>query len=406
MSVAEGLRIALWSLLANPLRSFLTVLGIIIGVTAIIAVVAVINGLNLYVQEKLITLGPASFEVNRFGIITNHRQFLEAVRRNRLLRVADAEALRERCPLAETVAVKVYGEADVRYHGRVVRGASMKGITHEIMLVEFYELAAGRTIAEGDNARAATVAFLGADVADELFGPIDPVGKEIKIRGRGFEVAGVGARRGSVFGRSRDNYVLLPIATFEKIFGSRQSVSIVMRARDPGDIEQAMDEARIVLRARHHLHYEDPDDFGIVSAEGLTALWRNMSRTIFQVALFVVGISLVVGGIVIMNIMLVSVTERTREIGVRKAVGARRRDIRRQFLIESAVLAAAGGLCGVGAAYAIAGGIRAFSPLPAVFPWWATALALGISSAVGIFFGLYPASKAARLNPIEALRSE
>ncbi len=406
MDLLEGFRIALWSLVANPLRSFLTLLGVIIGVAAIISVVAVINGLNLYVQEKIIFLGPGTFEVSRFGIITNHKQFLEAIRRNRDLRIADAEAIRDRCPLAEKVAVKVYGMGDVRFRGQTVRSTSLKGITHEILQIEQYELDSGRAIVEDDCDRAAAVAFLGADVAEELFGPIDPVGKEIKIQGRSFEVVGVGARRGSVFGQSRDNYVLLPISTYQKIYGSRATVSIVVRVADPRDLEVAMDETRAVLRARHHLRYQETDDFGFVSAEALNTLWKDMSRLIFQVALFVVGISLVVGGIVIMNIMLVSVIERTREIGLRKATGARHRDIRRQFLLESVVLAASGGLIGVAIAFLLTLAIRAFSPLPAAFPWWAPALALAISSAVGIFFGLYPAAKAARLNPIEALRSE
>jgi len=407
LNLTEGFRIAIASIIANPLRSFLTLLGIIIGVTAIIAVVAVINGLNLYVGEKIITLGPSSFEINRFGIITSRKQFLEAVRRNRILRLEDAIAIKERSGLAEMVAVKLNMEGvDIRAGSRIVQSSRIKAITHEIMLIENYELHAGRVITEDDVNVSAAVAFLGWDVAELLFSTMDPVGKEIKVRGRTFQVIGVGNARGSVFGQSRDNYVLIPISTFRKQFGSRESVNIVVRTQDPRDLDLAMDEARVVLRARHHLRYDDADDFGMVSAEAMNTLWRETSRAIFQVALFVVGISLVVGGIVIMNIMLVSVIERTREIGVRKAIGARQRDIRRQFLIESVVLAAAGGLIGVSAAFAITWLIRAISPLPAAFPWWAPALALGISSTVGITFGLYPAAKASRLNPIEALRSE
>jgi putative ABC transport system permease protein len=406
MNFLEGVSIALWSLRANPLRSFLTLLGIIIGVTAIIAVVAVINGLNLYVEEKIITLGPAAFEVNRYGIITNREQFLRAIRRNRVLRLADAEAVKSRSPMARMVGVKVYGEAEVKYLGRSARSVSLKGITPPIMLVEPYEIQQGRAIIDDDNNRAASVAFLGAELSDELFGNVDPIGKEVKVNGRSFEVVGVGARRGSVFGHSRDSYLLMPLASFYKIFGSHESIAMVVRVSGPDEVEQAMDETRVVLRSRHHLRYDEPDDFGLVTSEGLNALWSSMTRTIFQVALFVVGISLVVGGIVIMNIMLVSVIERTREIGVRKAVGARHRDIRTQFLIESAALAAAGGLMGVVLAWTITQAIAAFSPLPAVFPWWAPLLAVSLSSAVGVFFGLYPSAKAARLNPIDALRSE
>jgi len=293
------------------------------------------------------------------------------MRRNRPLRMSDAEAIRNHATHAQQVAVKVYGESDLRYENRILRSVRLKGISHEIMLIEPYDVQSGRPLGEEDNARSAAVAFLGADIAEQLFGPIDPVGKAVKISGRSFEVVGVAAQRGSVFGQSRDDYALIPVNTFRKMFGSRDSVALVVRARDPAAIEQAMDEVRVVLRARHHVRYGDDDDFGMVSAEALNTLWKSMTRTIFQVALFVVGISLVVGGIVIMNIMLVSVIERTREIGVRKAIGARTRDIRRQFLMESVALAAAGGLTGVAIAYGITRAVARFSPLPAAFPWWA-----------------------------------
>jgi putative ABC transport system permease protein len=406
VNLAEGLRVSLESLVANPLRSFLTLLGIVIGVAAIIAVVSVINGLNLYVEERMIRLGPTSFEVDRFGVIMNLKDFVRALRRNPPLRVADGLAVRERCGLLDVVAMKAYAPGEVRYGRNLVRSVDLKGITPEIMVVEPYDLQSGRFISDDDHARAAPVAFLGAEIAEEVFGALDPVGRGVKINGRTFEVIGVAAKRGSVFGMSRDNYALLPLSTLQKQYGSRETIHIVARAADAAVLEQAMDDVRAVLRARHHLRHDEVDDFGIVSPQGLSALWRTMSRTIFQVALFVVGISLVVGGIVIMNIMLVSVVERTREVGVRKAVGARRRDIRRQFLIESVVLACAGGVIGLAFAFAATAAIRSFSPLPASFPWWAPVLALSISSAVGVFFGLYPAAKAARLNPIDALRSE
>jgi len=219
-------------------------------------------------------------------------------------------------------------------------------------------------------------------------------------------VIGVGARRGSVFGQSRDNYVLIPISTFRKNFGSRDSVAIVVRTRDPRYVEQAMDEVRVVLRARHHIRYSDPDDFGFINAEALNQLWTEMSRTIFQVALFVVGISLVVGGIVIMNIMLMSVTERTREIGIRKALGAARRDIRRQFFAEALTLSVLGGIAGLVTGFALAGLVEAISPLPARVTGWSIGLALLVSFVVGVGFGVYPAHRASRLDPIEALRQE
>jgi putative ABC transport system permease protein len=406
VNLLEGIRIALWSLLANPLRSFLTLLGMIIGVTAIIATVAVINGLNLYVQEKLITLGPGTFEVNRFGIITSRKKFLEAIRRNPELKLEDVGLIRERCPLLDLVGVKVYWGGDVRYRNRTVRSVGIKGASPEIMALENYEIESGRPITAEDDGRSAAVAFIGFDVAEDLFGTLDPIGREVKVLGRRFEVVGVGSKRGSVFGQSRDNYVVVPINTFRKMFGGRMSVQIVCRTERPEEIEAAMDEVRVALRARHKLRYEEDDDFGFVSAEALNSLWKSMSKTIFQIALFVVGISLVVGGIVIMNIMLVSVIERTREIGLRKAVGARPRDIRRQFLMEAVALSATGGLVGVLFSFLASQAISAFSPLPARFPLWAPFLAVGITSAIGIAFGLWPSAKASRLDPIEALRSE
>lgn len=406
MNVREGFTIALASLIANPLRSFLTLLGIIIGIVAIISVVAVINGLNLYVEEKIVTLGPTSFEVNRFGIITNRKQFFEALRRNPELRISDAEAVRDLAALPEAVGVKVSGGTDARYGRSVLRGLSLRGISPEILMIEPYEVAQGRAISLEENVRAARVAFVGHDVATKLFGVLDPVGRSIKLWGRSHEVVGVGAPQGSVFGQSRDSYVLIPINTFRKTFGMRDSVSIVVRVRRPEDVEPAMDEVRAILRSRHHLRWHEPDDFGFISSEAINSLWRDLSRTIFQIALFIVGISLVVGGIVIMNIMLVSVIERTREIGIRKAVGARHKDILRQFLIESAVLSGTGGVIGILGGYAASRLVAAYSPLPAVFPIWAPIVAIAVSSGVGIFFGLWPAMKAARLNPIEALRSE
>jgi putative ABC transport system permease protein len=302
--------------------------------------------------------------------------------------------------------VKVESGCDVRQGRKRVSGVRLRGITPEILLVEPLEIAYGRGISEVDEQRGAAVTVLGSDVATALFGSLDPLGKSVKISGRSFEVIGVGAPLGKVFGHSRDSYVLIPLSTYRKQLGQRESVGIVVRTRRPEDVEPAMDEVRVVLRARHHLRQSEPDDFGFVSAEALNTLWRKLSRTIFQVAIFVVGISLVVGGIVIMNIMLVSVIERTREVGVRKAVGARCRDIHRQFLFESTTLSAVGGLTGVAIGYVGSWAVRSFSPLPAAFPWWAPVLSVALSSLIGIFFGIYPAWKAARLNPIEALRKE
>jgi putative ABC transport system permease protein len=406
MTFAEAFRAAIWTLLANPLRSFLTLLGIIIGIAAIIAVIAVINGLNLYVAENLSDLGSGVFVISKFGIITNHDDFLEAIRRNRDLDLDDMEAIRERVPLAEVVAAEARATTPVRYRDQTVQDVAVGGITPDILEIEPYDVAAGRILGRVEVERAAAVVFLGSEVAEKLFGTLDPIGKKVKIRGRSMEVVGVAKKRGSVFGFSRDVYAKMPISTFHKIFGSRGSVNISVKSASLEMMDAAADQCRVVLRARHHLDYDDEDDFGIVNAEGINAVWKDLTRILFTVAIFVVGLSLVVGGIVIMNIMLVSVLERTREIGIRKAVGARQRDIRLQFLIESVILSCVGGAVGVSAAFAISWTLRTLSPLPAAFPAWAPVLAFVICSAIGIFFGLQPAAAAARLDPIEALRSE
>lgn len=406
MSFLEGIRIALGAIRSNLLRSFLTLLGIIIGISAIISVIAIINGLNLYVAENLSNFGPGVFVIQKYGLITNHEDFMTAFRRNRNLKPEDARALERWCDLAEVVAMEVHSTQDLKRGSEEVQDVDIGGIEPQIVEIEPYEVAEGRVITEEENARAASVCFIGADIVENLFGPIDPIGKTLRIRNREFEVVGTARKKGSIFGFSRDNYVKIPFTTFRKMLGSRRSVNISVKAAEGVPMEEAMDQCRAQLRARHHLDYKDPDDFGFLTAEGVNDLWENLTQTIFLVAIFVVGISLVVGGIVIMNIMLVSVIERTREIGVRKAVGARNRDIRLQFLIESVTLSCVGGAIGVSAAFVLAWAIRTFSPLPARFPMWAPVLAFGICAVIGVFFGVQPARKAARLNPIDALRSE
>jgi putative ABC transport system permease protein len=402
----EGVKIALGAIRANVLRSFLTLLGIIIGTTAIIAVIAIINGLNLYVAENLSNFGPGVYVITKFGVITNHEQFLDALERNRDLEVEDARAIEAACDLAERVAVEVHATQDVERGRETLRDVDIGGIDPAIVDIEPYEVDQGRNIGDDENARSARVCFIGQDAVDTLFGSVDPLGKELRIRNQEFVVVGTAKKKGSVFGQSRDNFVKIPFNTFCKMFGGHRSVNISVKKGDGVPLEESMDQARAVLRARHHLRYADPDDFGIVTSEGINELWRNLTGTIFLVAVFVVGISLVVGGIVIMNIMLVSVIERTREIGVRKAIGARDRDIRLQFLVESVTLSCVGGAVGVAAAFALSWAIQTYSPLPARFPPWAPLLSFGICVAIGVFFGVHPARKAARLNPIEALRSE
>lgn len=406
MNVVEATRLAVESIWANRLRSFLTLLGVIIGIAAIIATAAVIEGLNNYVADKLSDLGRGVFTVQRFGIITSREQFLEALRKNRHLEREDAEAIRDRVPSASAVEWQVRSTADVKRGLNEVLSAEITGITPGILEIEPFEVADGRILLPFEEERAIPVAFLGDGVRETLFGNIDPIGKELRIRGTPFRVVGVAVKKGSFFGISQDNFVKIPYSVHRKLYGTQRSVRISVQARDPDRMEHTMDEVRAVLRARHHLRPNQDDDFDMLTAAGINDLWKSLTTTIFSIAIFVVGISLVVGGIVIMNIMLVSVIERTREIGVRKAVGARQRDIVMQFLIESVLLSCLGGAIGIAVAFGIAWLLKTFTPLPAQFPDWAPPVAFVVCTKIGVFFGIHPARRAANLDPIEALRTE
>ncbi len=406
MNVVEATRLAVESIWANRLRSFLTLLGVIIGIASIIATAAVIQGLNVYVSDKLSNLGKGVFTVQRIALITNRQDFLDAIRKNRKLLPDDGRAIAERCPSVEVVAWETHGQADLKRGTYEVQETDIGGITPPILEIEPYDVADGRIIAEHEDTSASAVAFIGHDIVERLFPGVDPIGKQMQIKGQEFTIVGVGKKKGSFLGFSQDNYVKIPFRTHRKLFGGTRSINISVKAADATRMAECADEVRSVLRARHHLRPSEPDDFGFLTAEGINDLWRNLTQTIFSVALFVVGISLVVGGIVIMNIMLVSVVERTREIGVRKAVGARQRDIVQQFLIESVLLSCLGGAIGVAIAFASSTALAANTPLPAQFPAWAPPVAFGVCALIGVFFGIHPARRAGHLDPIEALRSE
>jgi putative ABC transport system permease protein len=318
----------------------------------------------------------------------------------------DVEAIRDACRDCVSVGATVNATARVKRGREYLDDTQIQGNTHDVLAILGTDLASGRGLTEHDVRRAGYVAVIGADVAENLFPAVDPLGKEISIDDRPFEVVGVGVKQGAVIGQSRDNWVVIPISVFNKIWGARRSVRIYGKAKGVGRVPAAEDQARQVLRARHHRPYAAEDDFDIGTNANFLDLWENISRTFFAVTVAIASISLVVGGIVVMNIMLVSVTERTREIGVRKALGATRRDILVQFLVESATLALVGGIIGILLGAGVAVAVSWFTPLPATIRWWAIALAVAVSTGVGLFFGIYPATRAAKLDPISALRHE
>ena len=407
MRFLEGVKIALASLRAHKLRTFLTLLGVIFGVMTVVAVAAVIEGFCRYIDRTVTAdLGANTVILDKFGMITSFDEFITASRRNKDITLSDAEFLRERMTLAQYIGAQGFSGAEIRSPRERMTNVTVKGNTPNMVNIDSNQPEFGRYISELDNEHRRSVALIGAEIADKLFGSREAVGREMKINGLPFEVIGVAKEQGTFFGQSRDDFLIIPLSTFQKNFGSRQSLTISVRGRDNVKLEDVQDQAKMLMRARHKLAYNDKDTFGVITSDAINAFVQAVFGMIAAVALGVVSISLVVGGIVIMNIMLVTVTERTREIGIRKSLGARRKDILAQFLVESTTLSLIGGLIGLSIAYGISMLLVKFTPIPAELPLWAAALAIGVSSGVGLIFGIYPAWKAAKLDPIVALRAE
>ena len=407
MRFFEAILSALQSLRANKLRSFLTLLGIIIAVVSIIAVVTVIQGLNAKVTDLFTGRGADVFRVDKIGqvVVTSRSEWEELMRRPDLTR-ADAEALRRQGRFLSYVSPTLEGNGPVSYRERSIERAEIAGVGEEYSFLAEFEIARGRHMSPSEIGHNAQVVVVGPNVPREIFRGEDPLGKRIKVGGSAFTIVGITKERGSSFGISQDGFVAIPIGAFQKVYGQRESVELWVKPTHPDLMQPAIEETRLILRTRHHLRPGEADDFGILTTEGLLKLYRQITTGVYSALVGLVAISLVVGGIVVMNIMLVSVTERTREVGIRKALGARRRDILWQFLIEAVVLSAAGGAIGVLGGFGVALLLSAATPLPSSLEWWSVASGLLLSSGVGIFFGIWPALKAARLNPIDALRYE
>ncbi len=406
MEFAEAVRIAVASLWAHKLRSVLTLLGVVIGITSVIAVVSIINGLNRYVAEKVFTLGADVFIVSRGpNIITNIDDFQETQKRKKLTR-DEYETVLERCRSCVEVGAVTRRRADVKYGMNYVRDSSLRGYTPSIFRMSDMEIQAGRFLTESDELRAAPLCVIGWDIVENLFPGVDPIGKELRVDGDVYRIVGVARKQGSALGQSRDNWVTVPFRTYQKAYGAEESIRIFGKAGDPARLDAAIDEARQVLRGFRHVPYQAKDDFHVDTNQSFLALWAGISSAFFVVLVVIAGISLFVGGIVIMNIMLVSVTERTQEIGLRKSLGARSGDIRLQFLIESSTIAAIGGLWGVLFGTLIAKIVSWVTPLPSAVEIWSVVAGLLVAITVGLFFGVYPAAKAARLDPVVALRAD
>jgi putative ABC transport system permease protein len=402
----EPVSVALETMRAHKLRSFLMLLGIILSVSTLIVVIALISGVNRYIADRVANLGSNVFLLTRFPIITDVEEYVKANRRNKKVTWDDYEALRANMKLAERVGVELRASGKVRAGSQTLEDCSIRGVTANMVDIDIVTPRDGRYITEGDDQSRALTTMIGQDVATKLFPNVDALGREILIDGRPFQVVGIAKPIGSVLGQSQDNFAYIPIQTYFKIYGTQETIWVNIQARGADWMERTQDEARALMRARRHLSPNETDNFGIFDSATLMDLWKNLTGVIATAMIGVVSVFLVIGGVVIMNVMLATVTERTREIGIRKALGARHRDILLQFLVEAAVMAAAGGAIGVMTAYAISGLTRATTSVPMSVPFTAVVIAEVISAAVGIFFGVYPARKAASLPPIEALRQE
>jgi putative ABC transport system permease protein len=408
MNTSEAIRIALQSLWANKLRSILTLLGVVIGVAAVIAVVTFVNGINGYVAERIFRLGADVFVVSKTSaVITNIDDLLEQQKRKDLT-MDDYRAVRDNCRHCTEVGAAISQfNGTVRYAEQSSSDTRVQGYTPSMIPINDLELIAGRPLSETDEQNANPVAIIGYDIYDNLLGGVDAIGKEIRVDGQAYQVIAVGKKQGKTLGQSQDNWVMIPISSWLRQYGLHKTVRIAAKAGDVGPaMQMGMDETRAILRARRHDTPEMPDSFSIETSESFMAIWGSISNSFFIAMIAIASIALIVGGIVIMNIMLVSVTERTREIGIRKAMGAKRKDVLMQFLIESSTMSIVGGLVGVAFGIGVAKSVTLMIGMPSVIKLWAVAAGLLVAASVGIFFGVYPARRAAMLDPIAALRFE
>jgi putative ABC transport system permease protein len=410
---SDVLGIAFAQIRGNPLRSFFTLLGIIVSVAFLVAVVAIIQGMNAYVKENIADamVGANTFQVRRtpiqVGMIDD--ELMSRIRRRP--RISEADAATVKAAFPDAVAVSRQSGwptpmTEVQWRGRAVGSIMVFGITPDYQVVQDYRVMKGRALSDVDVTQRMPVVVLGAEVAEKLFESVDPIGQEVRVAGERMTVIGVNETKGRVLGQSFDAYALLPITRFEMRYGRRLTTTVSVKVADSSDVATMMGRAEEAMRVAHGLRPTQENDFSVETADALVNFWKQLTAVLFAVIPAVVAIGVVVGGIVIMNIMLMAVNERTREIGIRKAVGARERDIERQFLAETIMLSALGGLIGVLSGWAFAFVISVVSPLPARISWWSVGLALALGAGIGVIFGVYPARRAARLDPITAMRSE
>jgi len=407
MQLIEAFKLAFQALWANKLRSILTLIGVVMGVASVIMVITLVQGANRYVSTKLSGYGADVFTVTKMASVIFTPEEYFRYQKRKIVRIDDYEAIRDGCTSCAEVGAALNKSTHVVANGKSSNNTSVRGYTWTMLSLRNIDIAVGRGFTPADEEHGTKNVIVGYDIIDNLLPGGDPIGKEIRVDGIPYTIVGVGDRQGKTLGQSQDNWVAIPITTYQAIYGFNDSIDIYARANGDAEVlARAQDETRALMRARRHDRPGQPDDFEISTNDTFLDIWKQISSLFASVVLGLASIALVVGGVVIMNIMLVSVTERTREIGVRKALGAKQRDVLLQFLIESASLALVGGALGVMGGVLVGKIITLVVGFPTAVPLWAIFLGLLLATAVGIFFGVYPASKAAKLDPVVALRAE
>ena len=406
MLFSEAVKLALQSLWANKMRSVLTLIGVVMGVASVIMVITLTNTANNYMGTKLSGYGADVFTIAREGLIFGPDDYAKFQKR-KFVKIDDYEAIRDGCTLCKEVGTAISRIIKVVHNGHSTTDTELRGYTDTMFSLSNTNVASGRALTEGDIEHATHNVVVGGDVVDNILGEGDPLGKEVRVDGVPYTVVGVGERQGKTFGQSQDNWIAVPISAYQHTYGTSESLTVYARADgDSKVMERAEDQVRVIMRARRHDAPGAPDSFEVQTNDTFLDIWKQISQLFIFIVLGLASISLVVGGIVIMNIMLVSVTERTREIGVRKALGARQKDVLLQFLIESALMALLGGIIGILLGIGVAELITLIFSISVDVSIGSILLGMFMATGTGIFFGVYPASKAAKLDPIVALRSE
>ena len=406
MKFQEAIKLALQSLWANKLRSILTLIGVVMGVASVIMVITLTNTANDYFGTKLTGYGADVFTVDRMGAIFGPEEYLRYQKR-KILRMEDYEAVHDACTYCKEVGTELSQSSKVAHNGHSTTGTEIRGYTASMFSLNNLNVVEGRALTEGDVEHGAHSVVVGYDIVDDVMGDGEPLGQEIRVDGVPYTVVGIGERQGKTFGQSQDNWVVVPVTTYQHTYGYNDSLTIYARANGDAKVMQAAeDQVRVLMRARRHDAPGVDDSFELTTNDTFLEIWKQISQLFIFIVFVLASISLVVGGIVIMNIMLVSVTERTREIGIRKALGARQKDVLLQFLIESGLMATLGGVVGILIGVGVAALITQIFNIPVNVSIGSILAGMIMATGTGVFFGVYPASKAAKLDPIVALRSE